>query len=404
MAHRMEESPPKVSRILFTNTTIANPTGTELYVRDLAKEFAARGCEVVIYTPRPGRLAEDIRAMAIPVVSQLAHLGSPPDIIHGQHHVPTMQALLAFPGTPAVFFCHGWRPWVEMPPAFPRIRRHVAVDPVTRDRIVHESGVALDKVRLIPNFVDLEIFQPRWPLPEWPERAAIFSNYVKPGSPYFRAVAAACSHLGIPLDVVGAGFGTETNRPESVLPNYDLVFAQGRSAIEALAVGAAVIVASSRAFGPLVRPENFAELRRCNFGIRALAYPVDAAHIESEIRKFEPGAAAEVTVRIRGEAGLKAAADAVMQVYQEAIAEHRSDPVDPMAENFAMAGYLGRLDERLQRTGDLERHAANLDRKLDALQEISKERGRVIQRMKRTRLWRFRNWLHGMRREKDPTR
>ena len=400
----MTDIPPRVSRILFTNTSIANPTGTELYVRDLAKDFAARGCEVIIYSPRMGALAEEIRGMAIPVVDDPASLGAAPDIIHGQHHVPTMQALLAFPETPGVFFCHGWRPWEEMSPAFPRIRRHVAVDTATRDRIIHESGIAPEKVRVIPNFVDLEKFRPRWPLPGWPERAAIFSNYVKPGSPYHRAVATACSRLGIHLDVIGIGFGTGTNRPEIVLPAYDLVFAQGRSAIEALAVGAAVMVASSRAFGPLVRPENYADMRRHNFGIRTLVFPTDAAHVECEIRKFDPREAAEVTVRIRADADLKSAADAVMGIYQEAIDEHGREPVDKTAECVAMARYLGKLDQRLHHADELERHTANLEQKLANLQEISRERGRIIQRMKRTRLWRMRDWLHGLRKQNTLTK
>lgn len=386
-------SSPKIARILFTNSAIAGPTGTELYIRDLAREFRARKCEVVIYTLRTGDLAEEIRALGIPVVDHLSALGETPDIIHGQHHLPTLQAMLAFPETPAVFVCHGWRPWEEMPPALPRIRRHVAVDPLTRDRIIHEGRIAQEKVHILPNFVDLDIFRPRWPLPEWPERAAIFSNYVRPGSPYFRSVSTACARLGIELDVIGSGFGTATNQPAPTLAGYDLVFAQGRSAIEAIAVGSAVIVASSRAFGPLVRPENYHELRRFNFGIRALEHPVDAEHIVNEIRTYNPNAAAEVTVRLREEADLRSSADDLMQIYEQAVADHQREPTDHHAERLALAAELGRLENRLRKTTEFETLAQNLERKLADLQVVSKERGRVIQRMQRTRLWKCRNWF-----------
>lgn len=395
----MSTSPRNVQRILFTNTAIAGPTGTELYIRDLAREFRTRGCDVVIYTPRIGPLAAELHGLGIPVVDRLDALGDAPDIIHGQHHLPTLQAMLAFPETPAVFVCHGWRPWEEMPPALPRIRRHIAVDPVTRDRIVHEGAIPPSRVEVIPNFVDLEQFRPRWPLPDWPERAAIFSNYVRPESPYFRAVSMACSRLGLDLDVIGSGFGTATDRPGDVLADYDLVFAQGRSAIEAIAVGASVIVASSRAFGPLVRPDNYPELRRFNFGMRALVHPVEPGHIEEEIRHYDPVAAAAVTVRLRGEADLRGAADALMGIYEEAVAEHLREPGDPHAEHLALAAELGRLDERLRKSSEWETRAANLERRFAELQLVSKERGRVIRRMERTRLWKCRNWLRGLGRK-----
>jgi hypothetical protein len=38
-------------------------------------------------------------------------------------------------------------------------------------------------------------------------------------------------------------------QPEALLPNYDVVFAQGRSAIEARSVGCAVVIGSSRRLG-----------------------------------------------------------------------------------------------------------------------------------------------------------
>src|SRR2546430_4332475 len=36
-------------------------------------------------------------------------------------------------------FCHGWLPWEETPPHFPRILRYVAVDHTCRDRLDRKS-------------------------------------------------------------------------------------------------------------------------------------------------------------------------------------------------------------------------------------------------------------------------
>src|SRR5438132_12739991 len=90
-----------------------------------------------------------------------------------------MMALLRFPAVPAVYFCHGWAPWVEAPPHFPRIRRYVAVDQTCRDRLVCEHAIPEDRVRVLLNFVDLQRFKPRRPLPARPTRALFFSNYAR---------------------------------------------------------------------------------------------------------------------------------------------------------------------------------------------------------------------------------
>src|SRR5688500_1914570 len=110
-------------RILLTNRVLANRTGTELYVRDVAMGLLRRGHVPVIYSPRLGSLASEIRACTIPVVDDLANVAEPPDIIHGHHGLETLTALLAFPGVRAVSVCHSWVGWADEPVPFPRIRR-----------------------------------------------------------------------------------------------------------------------------------------------------------------------------------------------------------------------------------------------------------------------------------------
>ena len=126
----------------------------------------------------------------MPVVDDLARLGSPPDVIHGHHHLETLIAALTFPETPIVHFCHGWVPWEEMPLRHPSVARYVAVDEVCLDRLVREEGVAPDSVEVLHNFVDLECFRPRAPLPPSPRRALVYSNYATADG-YTRMIGAA---------------------------------------------------------------------------------------------------------------------------------------------------------------------------------------------------------------------
>ena len=105
-------------RILITNNTLADRAGSELDLLDLRGASRIRGHTPIAYSTHLGAVADELRRATIPVVDNLENL-SPPDIIHGQHHLDTMTALLALPGVPAIYVCHGWAPWQERPPLFP---------------------------------------------------------------------------------------------------------------------------------------------------------------------------------------------------------------------------------------------------------------------------------------------
>src|SRR5262245_4971219 len=214
-------------RVLITNNTLNARAGTELYVRDIATALIERGHTPIAYSTHLGQVAEELRAATVPVIDDLRTLAAPPDIIHGHHHLDTMTALLSFPGVPAIYFCHGWLPWEEAPPRFPRILRYLAVDHTCRDRLVYEHGIAESDVAVLLNFVDTERFKPRGPLPESPKRALVFSNNANDWT-YLKQVRQACERSAITLDVVGLSSGNPTKNPESILTDYDLVFAKAR--------------------------------------------------------------------------------------------------------------------------------------------------------------------------------
>ena len=324
-------------RVLITNYAMASRAGTELYVRDLALALQRRGHTPVVYTTEIGELGLSLRRATVPVVEDLDKISTPPDIIHGQHHVETMTALAYFTDAPAVFFCHGWRPWEERPPRHPRIYRYVAVDDTCRDRLLFEGGVSEEHTRVLLNALDLERFRPRAPLPEKPRRALVFSNNVLD---YVPVVREACARTGIALDVAGEYSGNLLEEPEKVLAEYDLVFAKARCALEALAVGASVVLCDAAGAGPLVTSKDVARLRRLNFGIRALQEELCPDVLVREIERYDAEDAAEVSRRIRAEADQEQSLDETVALYEEAIAEHARAPRDAAEEGRAVADYL----------------------------------------------------------------
>jgi hypothetical protein len=376
-------------RILLTNRSLDQRAGSELYLLDLATRLLARGHSPVAYSPRLGRVAAALRNATIPVVDDLGAIGEPPDLIHGQHHLATMTALLHFPRVPALFVCHGWQPWEETPPRFPRILRYVAVDFTTRERLVSERGIPPERVEVVLNFVDLERFQPRSPLPEKPRRALVFSNQASERT-FLPVVREACTRFGIALDVAGAAAGSSLEKPEDSLPSYDLVFAKGRAALEGMAVGLAVVLCDEAGTGPLVTSGELDRLRPLNFGIRTLRNPVTPDVLARQIARYDPADAAEVSRRIRAMAGIEEAVDRMIEIYEGVLATHRERGNPPAEEESrAAAAYLHWLSPYVE-------ERAQLLAEREGLSEEASHLLGDLQALQSTATWRLRERLLGL--------
>ncbi|MEO8217051.1 MAG: glycosyltransferase [Acidobacteriota bacterium] len=353
-------------KILITNNTLDLRAGSEMYALDLARELRDRGFAPMAFSTVLGDVAAELRLLTVPVTDDLRSMTLPPDVIHGQHHLETMAALEHFPGVPAIYLCHGWLPWEEIPPIHPRIFRYVAVDETVRDRLLFEHGISAGKVEVILNFVDLDRFPQRQrPLPERAGRALVYSNDLANG-PVIDMIRAACGQRGISLDLRGFSTGSALTDPEHFLGQYDIVFARGRSAIEALAAGAAVIPITTEKFGPMVTVENLDELRTMNFGIRAVKEAMSAAGILREIDRYDASDATAVTGRVRSVAGIDAAVDALGRLYEEAIVWD-SGKVEVASERAAVAGYLQWIAGALKGRVIGMTYAPALRRRVDAL-------------------------------------
>jgi hypothetical protein len=332
-------------RVLITNNGLVHRAGSELYVRDIALGLLEYGHTPIAYSTRLGPVADELRRSTVAVIDDLDALGISPDIIHGQHHLETMTAVLRFPDVPAVSFCHGWLPWEEMPAIFPSIRRYVAVDMTCRDRLLLEHGISSERVDVLYNFVDLERFKMGPPLPDRPRRALVFSNVAYPDS-HVVAIREACHRRGISVDVVGLATQV-TERPEAILRDYDLVFAKARAAMEAMATGCAVILCDRIGAGPLVNCTNFPALRELNFGIRALRDTITADHLGRQIDDYAPAEAAGVRDLLRSQASLTDALQRLLHIYDRAMNAPR-ETISMAGATRAAAHYLGRLAPRVK--------------------------------------------------------
>lgn len=368
-------------RILFTNIFLTSRTGTEVWVREAALGLRRRGHDPMVYAPQLGEVAREIQAGGVPVVNDLSVVEERPDLIHGHHHPQTVEALLRFPGIPAIFVSHDATGWHDAAPLFPRILRYVAVDEANRDRLL-AGGASEAKVRMLLNWVDLERFRPRAePLPEKPRRALVFSNVAREDT-HLPAVREACRRAGLEMDVIGAGVGKSESHPEAFLGGYDLIFAKARCALEALATGAAVILCDYRGLGPMVTSGELDNLRRNNLGARLLRERFTPEGILREMERYDPRDAATVSRRIRETAGLEESLDRLLRLYGEVLEESAGRSFDPEDDLRAAASYVRnwagpRLEEELR---DVCRQRAQLE---GELLQIMEERTNLYAELRR---------------------
>ncbi|MFA8017225.1 glycosyltransferase [Bremerella cremea] len=312
-------------------------SGTEMYVYDLARNLIQRGHRPIVYTPDMGEVTDELRRNSIPVVDRLEKIRETPDVIHGHHTLQTTAALLHFPKTPGIFLCHDFDAWHDTPPKFDRIGRYVAVDQTCADRLAHGEGIELERIQILTNPVDLNLFQPRRPLPEKPKRAVVFSSYGTPES--IQPIREACSQQGIRLDAIGSNFGDVCRDPYTRLPQYDLVFAKGRCAREAMAVGCATIYCDVFGMSSLVTAEDVVYLNQ--LGRRTLASPLTTGRLVAEIQRYNAADAAKVTQYIRQNNSTDSIYGQLINIYEEVIEAYQKrtdlDPLDEIREMARMA-------------------------------------------------------------------
>jgi hypothetical protein len=333
---------PEPRRVLIATIALTAGTGTAVYTRDLALALLRRGHLPIVYASQSGPLAEELRHATIPVVDDLDAVAAPPDVIHGHHQLETLAALTRFPGVPALFVCHDGLTWHSIPPVGPRIGLYVAVDRNCRDRMILEHAIPEQSIHVLTNPVDLRRFARRSPLPRKPRRALVFSNNASEQT-WVKPIRTACESRGIALEIAGSAANRPIDRPEDVLPRYDLVFAKARCAIEALAVGAAVIVCDAQGLAGLVTTSSLEAMRQLNFGARTLRRTITADHVGEEIDRYDPADAAAACDMIRASADIDLLVDQYVDLYDELCAK----PAGHGDEMLAVSRSLSRMAAHL---------------------------------------------------------
>ncbi|MEB3171887.1 MAG: glycosyltransferase [Synechococcaceae cyanobacterium] len=347
--------------VLITNNTLAEPAGTERYVMTVARYLLENGHYPVVYSTRHGTVAEEIRSLGVPVLDNLDNLSVEPDIIHGHHHLDTACAIFRFPETPIIAFSHGVVPWEEA--IFPPISRIHAYVTVSQARLkrVHTEGVPSDRTVHLPNFVDTDEFSVnftnRRPRRSGSAKALVYGNASHKG---LAAIEIACRRHGLKLDRSGHAFGQTACQPSRLLPGYELIFASGKAAMEALYCGAEVILSGSHGIGPHITASNFSDLYNRNFGLGVSCLlptqsRVDRA-VQSAYRRIQAGDRSVTAAQLHS-LSHRFVLPRLLSLYRDAVSQWEQRRPCGQAqikeEYAALSRYLHFL--KISRTRDLER-------------------------------------------------
>ncbi|UVK53906.1 glycosyltransferase family 4 protein [Mesorhizobium sp. AR02] len=322
--------------VLIANIYLTGRSGTEIVTREVAFALMRAGHRPIVYAPGLGPIAEEIQARGIPVTDDISTIAADIDIIHGNHTQVTAIATARFPNAPALYFAHDFVAWHSAPPLLANVCKYVAVDDTVAERLQFEAGIPADRIVTLLNAVDTDRFAPGPPLPERPRRALAFAKNTQ----HLHAVRAACAERGIELDVIGASIGSIVSEPETLLPQYDLVFASALSALEAMACGRAVIVCDGRGLAGMARSDTWDGWRRRNFGLRVLQQRLSPEAIAAEIDRYDAVDAAEISSRTRQEASMSKWSNACLLLYREAIGQHRAKPASKDELNLSLARHM----------------------------------------------------------------
>ena len=357
--------------ILFTNNTLHHRAGSELVVVDLARALQQRGHRVAAYSTNVGEVGDLLRHMSIPVIRNPQACPFVPDLIHGQHHLDAIAALCAFPGVPMIYHCHGYLPWVEMPPQHPRIQRYVGMCEVISERIRIELALPDTAVVTVPNWVDTRRFRVVREPAVVPRRALLFQRDCNPSSWHAQQLRLAFFLAGIRLDLQLPAGGSRS--PEVVLPDYDIVLASGRSAIEAMACGCAVMPYHPTSCLDFVGPDNFEAMQAQNFSPRLHSAQICRRSVAACLARYNPESAAAVTARIRSHCSLDVAVQQLESLYREtiAVAVSQVKPNNALVERemIALSCYLRTLKPLVSEYDRLKQDHQRLKDRWDALHD-----------------------------------
>jgi len=313
--------PPR--KVALANRSLRRRAGTELWVSDVARYLTRCGAEVIAYSPDLGPVSSELAKSGIRVSSSVAEVRAFSPGVCLLHHFEDTRSLAShLTGTPTKILniSHGALPRAELP--MPDGAARYCATSVTAKTVVWLlTDAEWNSIPILPNFFDEVRFRHVRASADG-RKALLYSS--RTSEKQIDALRDALTQSAYVLTTAGQK-RTLVDRPEELLPAHDLVFAVGRSAIEALASGCAVILWDQGVVGPLITPQNFWQCVCTNFALTSMQLPVCMPHeghyerwIKSQLAEMSADQSREVTRMTRTYLSLESVGHHLLDVLNEA--------------------------------------------------------------------------------------
>ena len=249
-------------KILMTNNSLDRRGGSESYLEVASAELRRLGHEIVLFSGHLGETADRLRHSGFDVHDRLADLPRDVDVIHGQHTNVIALVRERLPTVPLAFACHSWLISIEDPVSALGAGAYVVFNDVTRRRLAaHSATTGTDIIRLRQPVEVTFADALREPINEAPRRAVAVSRSMRLLP---QRLERACAASGIAFEWVGAEH-TQSTDPRREMRAADIVFAVGRTALEAMVDARAVLVIDESMRGGWVTDASYASLEADGF-------------------------------------------------------------------------------------------------------------------------------------------
>ncbi|WP_380787655.1 hypothetical protein [Sphingomonas sp. R86521] len=260
--------PVEELRFAITNIALDEFAGSELWTLEMAAYMHRLGVPTLVYSPRIGRVASVFGSQGFVLTDDPAVVRKfAPNVLHIHHHAETRAARrMVGPECRTINMIHGLLPLPEWPG--PEMDVYLAVSLHAKAKGALLGPPTWNDIMLVPNFFDPRRFGTR----KARKRSGALIHSSRATTAYVEQMRALLKRHGLAVDQIGYGSAVK-ERPETVLPRYRVVFAVGRSAIEAIASGCRVILWDHGIVGPAITVTNFWHALAANFSVAGSVLP-----------------------------------------------------------------------------------------------------------------------------------
>jgi hypothetical protein len=268
-------------RILCTNQSLDARGGSESYLETIAPALRQLGHDVELFSPECGAVAARLRDDAFVVHEHSDDLRPTYDVVHAQHASTALTIRSSLPTVPMVFASHSWFFEIEDAPAEALPTAIIVFNDIVGDRarastLGHRVPVHRLTQPITVGTRDTGRVKIR-------ERATHAFALARNLSTRVGPLREACRNAGIELEVIGRD-DTPVDDPRTLMMDADVVFASGRTILEALALGRAAFVYDETGCAGFVTEASYPRLEACGFTPEAGT----GEELSTALRSYDP--------------------------------------------------------------------------------------------------------------------